>query len=97
MITFAQVLELAETWIRVVTKNQAVIMQEHTVTRPYGWVFIYQNRAYVDSRDRRDMLIGNAPILVDRVNGEIRVFGTGRPLEDYLRGMRQDFQEVACG
>jgi len=31
-----------------------------------------------------DLLIGNAPIVVDRIAGEIRVTGTARLIEKYL-------------
>jgi hypothetical protein len=38
MLTFAQALELAETWIRIVTGDQAIVVKEDTLKRPYGWV-----------------------------------------------------------
>jgi len=84
MLTFSQALELAETWVRIVTGDRCVILKKHTVKRPYGWVFFYQSREYVASGDSRYMVAGNAPILVDRVNAEIRVTGTADPLEKYL-------------
>jgi hypothetical protein len=85
MLTFAQALELAETWVRVVTGDKCIILKEHTMKRPYGWVFFYQSRAYIVSGDSKHMVGGNAPILVERINGEIRVTGTGDPLEKYLQ------------
>lgn len=84
MLTFAQALELAQTWVRVVTEDGCVIMMEHTLKRPYGWVFFYDSRAYLASGKTSDMVAGNAPILVDRTDGEVRVTGTAQPLESYL-------------
>jgi hypothetical protein len=84
MLTFAQALELAQTWVRVVTGDGCVIVTEHTLKRPYGWVFFYDSRAYLASGKTSDMVAGNAPIIVDRVDGEIRVTGTAQPLETYL-------------
>jgi hypothetical protein len=84
MLTFTQAFELAETWVRVVTGDQAVVVKEHTLKRPYGWVFFYKSRRYLASGETRDMLAGNAPILVDRVNAELRVTGTAHSIEKYL-------------
>lgn len=85
MLTFAQALELAQSWVRVTTEDACIITKEHTLKRPYGWVFFYQSRAYLASGQPRDMVAGNAPVLVDRVDGEIRVTGTAQPLETYLK------------
>jgi hypothetical protein len=83
MLTFAQAHELASTWVRIMEGDEVVIVNEHTMKRPYGWVFFYQSRAYLASRDAMGLL-GNAPIIVDRISGEIRVTGTGRSIETYL-------------
>ena len=84
MLTFSQASDLAETWVRVTTGDQAVIAKEHTLKRPYGWIFFYQGRSYLASGKTSDKLAGNAPILIDRVDGEIRVTGTMQSLEAYL-------------
>ena len=76
MLTFAQAWELAETWVRVIGGDKFVIVKEYTLKRPYGWVFFYQSRDYLASGNWLDALYGNAPIIVDRVDGEIRVTGT---------------------
>jgi hypothetical protein len=51
---------------------------------PYGWVFFYQSRSYVQTGDLREMLAGNAPLLVTRA-GELYETWTSHPLESYLR------------
>lgn len=84
MLTFAQALELAETWVRVVTGDECAIAKEHTLKRPYGWVFFYDDRAFLASGKTSNMVAGNAPVLVDRIEGEVRVTGTAQPLETYL-------------
>ncbi len=83
MLTFSQASELAEAWLRIL-HSQCAIVREATLKRPYGWVFFWQSRAYLETRDWKKMLGGNAPIIVDRVNGEVRVTGTALPLEKYL-------------
>ena len=84
MLNFAQALELAETWVRVTTRNEAVVVKELTLKRAYGWVFFYQTRAFLASRDFRYAAFGNAPILVNRISQEIRITGTALPIESYL-------------
>lgn len=61
-----------------------------TISKPYGWVFFYQSLAFVrDPSNISAALAGNGPILVDRINGEIRVFGTARPMEWFLKEYEQ--------
>ncbi len=85
MLTFAQALDLAQTWVRVVTGDSCVVLPERTIKRPYGWVFFYDGRAFLASGKTSDMVAGNSPILVERIDGEVRVTGTAQPLERYLR------------
>ena len=85
MPTFQVARLLAESWVRCMTADGAELLRDATITRPYGWVFFYQSRAYLQNpTDVSRALAGNAPFLVDRVNGEVRVFGTAHPVEWYL-------------
>jgi hypothetical protein len=84
MLTFKQAVDLAANWVRVVWADKAVLVEGGVLKRPYGWVFFYQSRGYVETGDPERMMGGNAPILVERCNGEIRVTGTGAPLDAYL-------------
>lgn len=52
--------------------------------RPVGWIFYYQRERHGETGDWRDMLAGNAPILVDRVTGEAHVTGTAYPIDHYI-------------
>jgi hypothetical protein len=60
------------------------LVPEQTIEKPYGWVFSYNSLKWIESRSFDDMLLGNAPIIVDRFEGEIRVTGTAHPTEHYL-------------
>ena len=91
MPTFQVAHSLAEAWVHLMTEGSAKIVKDLTLTRPYGWVFFYQSRAHLQNpSDISSALVGNAPILVDRVNGELRVLGTARPVEWYLSQYEQD-------
>jgi hypothetical protein len=76
MLSFAKARQIAEVWIAVVTDDRAEIVRDLVEAKPHGWVFHYQSSAY--PRDPGNALLalaGNAPFIVDRVNGEIRVLG----------------------
>ena len=86
MITFYDALQIAERYLkrRFGGGIALQIVVEATVTRAYGWVFIYQSADYLRTRDFRDAVVGNAPFLVRRADGQVIVFGTADSIESYL-------------
>jgi hypothetical protein len=62
-----------------------VILDDKTIERPFGWVFFYESREYLDTRDLALRMIGNAPLIVDRRDGSIHVTGTAEPIEHYIK------------
>ena len=78
MITYQQAERLAAAWVNITSVGTAELAPGAVITRPYGWVFGYQ------AKEPGHILVGNAPIIVDRINGEIIVTGTAGPLEEYL-------------
>lgn len=78
MVTFRQARRIAENWIDVVTDGVGEIDRPLTKTKPYGWLFCWNSKAYLGTPSDPDAaLIGNVPIFVDRVNGEVLVAGLG--------------------
>src|SRR5687767_13922093 len=85
LLTYEQAEALAVAWINDhCGRDQAVVMPEHTIAKPYGWVFFYQSRTYVQTGDDAHFLLVNAPLIVDREDGRVHVTGTARPVEHYL-------------
>ena len=60
------------------------IIDSATIARPYGWVFFYQSRSYLESGNELEMLAGNAPLIVNRFTGSVTVTGTAHPIGYYL-------------
>lgn len=85
MLTYTKAKLLAQTRIELTCDVDAEIIDEETIARPYGWVFFYQSTEFLRTRESGKQLAGNSPILIDRVNGELRLFGTARPIGDYLK------------
>jgi hypothetical protein len=67
-------------WLR---GPQELVIHEHTIERPWGWVFFYNARGFLDG-DMRYALGGNAPIIVNRYDGTFRDTGTAAPVEYYI-------------
>jgi hypothetical protein len=64
--------------------NEIIIVDEATIERPWGWVFFYTSRKWHETRDVRYALAGNAPLIVDKTQGDIYVTGTAYPIAYYI-------------
>ena len=62
----------------------SVILDDATIEQDFGWVFFYQSRQFLQTREPTAKLAGNAPYIVDRHTGALHVTGTARPLEYYI-------------
>ncbi len=65
--------------------NSLVVMDEHTITKEYGWVFFYNSRKFLDTGDLNEAVYGNAPIIVDKEDGSLHVTGTAENTEVYIK------------
>ncbi len=86
MLTYEQARELVVADLR----NPAfAILDAETIELPWGWVFFYQSKRFIETGDIRDALAGNAPYLVNRLTGEFALTGTSVPvsilIENYER------------
>lgn len=61
-----------------------VLIDEATIEQPHFWVFFYTTKRYTEIRNRRDDLLGNAPIIVEKSDGSIHMTGTALPTEHYI-------------
>ena len=43
---------------------ELVILDAHTIAKPYGWVFFYNSKKFVESGDFLDSTVGNGPMVV---------------------------------
>jgi hypothetical protein len=64
--------------------NRCVILEEETIEREWGWVFFYQSKKYVTSGDVEDMLVGNAPYIVNKKNVQLLLTGTAYDIDHYI-------------
>jgi hypothetical protein len=60
------------------------IIDSATLERPFGWVFFYQSKDYLQTGHHLDQLAGNAPLIVNRHTGKFIHTGTAQPVEAYI-------------
>ncbi len=75
---------VVEAYVDAVSDGRGVILDAQTLDQPYGWVFFYQNRVYVETGDPNERFGGNAPVVFNRMSGTYWVTGTAHPLAYYL-------------
>lgn len=61
-----------------------VVLPDSTIEREFGWVFFYNSRAFLETRNPLLAIAGNGPLLVQRRTGKLEVLGTAHPLEHYI-------------
>jgi Immunity protein 35 len=86
MITTKEAEAIAQQYLvelegKISTPLQLTKIQEE----PFGWVFFYQSKDYMETGNLNSMLAGNAPFIVDNKVGAIHVLGTAHPSEVYIR------------
>lgn len=86
-LTFAQARALIEEKLAempLLDGDSAVILDDLTIEKPFGWVFFYNSRCYLQTGDCDFALFGNAPFIVNRYDGIVTATGTAHPVEHYI-------------
>ena len=82
-----EALVLANAYIKEKQKNMSYELQiREDITREedFGWIFFYNTKKYIETRDNNYLLVGNSPIIINRKTGQIEVTGTGNRIEHYI-------------
>jgi hypothetical protein len=51
------------------------IVESHTIEKPYGWIFFYQSKKFLETGLNQDKLAGNGPIIVNKYDGTLEFLG----------------------
>ena len=62
----------------------AVLLDDATIDKAWGWVFFYQSRRFIETGDFSSQLVGNALIIVNARTGVATVTGTAHPVDHYI-------------
>lgn len=90
MITREEAHAIAKRYLDGVQKEiDAPLELTNAQEEPFGWVFFYQAKEYLETGILSAMLAGNAPFIVNRRDGAIHVLGTAHPVDVYLKEYAQ--------
>jgi hypothetical protein len=78
---------VASNYVAAMEKRSGValiIVDELTMERDFGWVYFYNSKLFIETGDPAYAGGGNAPIIIDRVSGQLHETGTARATEYYI-------------
>jgi hypothetical protein len=87
MLTYEEARRIAEAHA-----GKLVLVEEATQERPFGWYFLAQSKAFVETGEHRHKLIGSGGFVVDRETGRVHEFGSAYPVERNLRAYAKGFR-----
>ena len=94
MITFEEAKQIALNHIQ----SDWALVESETSEKPYGWYFFCTSKAYLQSGNILDSLIGGGGFIVDREDGYVFDFGSAYPLSRNLKvyeaGFRYDIYDL---
>jgi hypothetical protein len=64
--------------------SEYVLVENDTIECPWGWVFFWQSRTFVETGNPSSMLAGNTPIAINRVDGSAARFPTSVSVEQSI-------------
>jgi hypothetical protein len=81
MLTKEQALTLVSEKLRQMSPqdDEFVIVDAASMEKPYGWVFFYNSKTYLETGEIRYALAGNGPVVVNKYAGMAEFFGASRP------------------
>ena|SRR5438309_510488 len=85
--------QIAHEYIQSILEDVSMpieILEDQTIEKPYGWIFFYQSKRYLDTKAITDMLVGNGPILVEK-SGKAILLPSAIPPDEALRRYEAGF------
>ena len=64
--------------------NPFVVADEGTIEKPYGWVFFYNSKKYLETRVISYALAGNGPVIVNKHDATVEFFGTFKSPNEFI-------------
>ncbi|MGO9487241.1 MAG: YrhB domain-containing protein [Rhodomicrobium sp.] len=72
--------------------DQLIVIEEKTIERPFGWIFFYDSKKYIETGSTIHRLAGNGPVIVNKKRGSVDLFGSTPPLEEILSRYERSLQ-----
>jgi ribosomal protein L7/L12 len=89
MITHAEARQLVASKVSsrvegLCADDEIIVIDDATIEKSWGWVFFYTSRKWLETQDVRYALAGNAPLIVERADGNILSTGTAHTIDYYV-------------
>ena len=85
MITKQEAFVIAVNYLqenRSTSRSERVIGEDMIIEKPYGWLFFYQSKRYLETKQFIDLLIGSRPFIVENSTGRVAHL-RGRAIIDF--------------
>ena len=69
------------------------IIDDQTIEKDYGWIFFFQSREYLDTRNFRFSLLGNGPLIVEQ-DGSVHILTTAQPAEESIAKFEERYKNT---
>jgi hypothetical protein len=64
--------------------DEVVILSDMTIVKPYGWIFFFNSKSYVATKNILFALGGNGPVVFENANRRITSLGSARPPDEEI-------------
>jgi hypothetical protein len=66
-------------------EDEISIVDDLTVEREWGWIFIYQSQRWIETRNRRYQVLGLCPIVIEKNDGSLHYLDEGINMEECIK------------
>ncbi len=93
-ITYEQARAIAEQQLKSWSHGdiELIILESEIIEKWYGWIFCYNSKKYLETGDIMDSVVGNCPLFISKLNGEIDTYFTSYSLESMMEIHEEEFK-----
>ena len=91
-MTYEDARKKVEIYIQILSEGEnyaLAIVEDATIEKDFGWVFFYNSKKYLETKNFSDVIVGNGPILVSKKDGKLYETGTAYPIEHYIENFEK--------
>ena len=95
MLTKTEALEIVTRRLQQMgpSADPFVVIEKNTIEKPFGWVFFYNSKRFVETGESRYRLAGNGPVIVNKHTGSVEFFGSTKPPLEFVAEYEQKLAE----
>lgn len=86
--------EIARKTVAELKSNEPLkLLEDKTVEKDFGWVFFYNTKRFLETHDRKYMMPGNAPFVVEREDGSVHFLFSSVPPNQAIEKYEKEWRE----